>query len=97
VAPAIVASPRPLRGVCRPRSALGAAARSRVAAFPAAPGALPEAQTWMWTRGMRSRMQPGRPAAGRRQPQLRRIAVSRPRRASRFARGRRSGPRSEAL
>ena len=64
---------------------------------PAASGALPEAQTWMWTRGMRSRMQPGRPAAGRRQPQLRRIAVSRSRRASRLARGRRSGPRSEAL
>jgi hypothetical protein len=33
VAPAIVASPRPLRGVYHPRSALGAAARSRAVAF----------------------------------------------------------------
>ena len=55
------------------------------------------AQTWMWTRGMRRRMHPGLPAAGRRQPQLRRTAVSRPRRASRLGRGRWSGTGSEGL
>jgi hypothetical protein len=79
-----------------PDTFAGTRPRTRSREFPRL-RARSRAQTWMWTRGMRSRMQPGRPAAGRRQPQLRRIAVSRSRRASRLARGRRSGPRSEAL
>ncbi len=92
----IVASRRRIGWVGCPRSGSADAGTpggvSGEAASPAGRERSPEgAQTWMWTRGMRRRMHPGLPAAGRRQPQLRRTAVSRPTRARRLGWGRWSG------